>query len=635
MSRPRQLDDLEWVPIAPPWRGIAKPTDEVNELRGRTTESLNWRVRSNVLSAIQGNIAFTGQNNFTSATNQIKMIASFRRALGVASDKHDIIYVCGKDLRYFQVGTAGSDTLVAANVIPSDTAARMGWVWNTNVLLIQTDANGLWWYHADTRTARKSGVAAPVSGPTLADGGAGVLPAGTYNGTVVYVNDWNHPSDESAVGSVVLGANRQISWTNIPTGPAGTAKRRLYRNAAPSTDRLFVTTINDNVTTTFTDNVAATALGAKVDNDNTLPPDTLRNVAITASRVYLLSSNGTTVFASKIDPFLATMNWEAFPTGLSYEVRGTAGNHAIIPLVGDLFIFSTLGCTRVVGDIATGQVVEDYLPIGLFSQYAWARGPEGIYMIDGSKRLGLFTGREIEYLSNGFQGLLNAMVESCGMSGPDLAYDRVRHAVYMNFGSAAGGNTETIGVDLETREAFRVSWNYDISYFSEWVDNYVGSRRDTCVLRSWKAAEAGSPAPGPINGVDTYSTLYQLDQWSPSPGDEVYFHEMDVLVKGLPRASTGWAPMLKIEWWFDNDSSRIYSEMADMLRAPLVTVPGTAGTMRSIQIVISSSAQSISVRLSTPTTTSLRALGAEIHGIRVNQRLLYPSARSSDRSAER
>jgi uncharacterized phage protein gp47/JayE len=91
---------------------------------------------------------------------------------------------------------------------------------------------------------------------TSADGGAGALGAGTYEYVVTFVTAGGEtlPGIEST--PLVLGAAKQISLTAIPLGGPGTTARKIYRSKDGGAYAL-VTTLANNVTVVFTDNVAA------------------------------------------------------------------------------------------------------------------------------------------------------------------------------------------------------------------------------------------------------------------------------------------------------------------------------------------------------------------------------------------
>jgi uncharacterized phiE125 gp8 family phage protein len=62
--------------------------------------------------------------------------------------------------------------------------------------------------------------------------------------------------------------NGKVELTAIPTGGAAVTSRKLYRTEAGGSDYLLLATIADNSTTTYTDNIADSALGAGAPSTN-------------------------------------------------------------------------------------------------------------------------------------------------------------------------------------------------------------------------------------------------------------------------------------------------------------------------------------------------------------------------------
>jgi hypothetical protein len=156
---------------------------------------------------------------------------------------------------------------------------------------------------------------APVA-PVVAAGAAG-NPNGTYRCQVTFVDAAGETT--GGVEAVVTVVNQQIAWSSIPLGPSPTTARKLYRvlllaadagvvseaaqivqtgaaqigagDAGTVTEAAvitqvgqvgtlrLVTTLADNTTTTFTDNVADSALGAGIPLVNTA---NVLQVAVTA-----------------------------------------------------------------------------------------------------------------------------------------------------------------------------------------------------------------------------------------------------------------------------------------------------------------------------------------------------------------
>lgn len=126
----------------------------------------------------------------------------------------------------------------------------------------------------DGSNLRSWGITKPSSGPTLADGGAGALAAGTYQYKVTFFNSatGTESNPHDATPSITIGANRQINLTNIPTSADSQVdERRIYRTSAGGSLFFRLTTIFNNTTTSLTDN--STSLFSdliRFDND---PPE--------------------------------------------------------------------------------------------------------------------------------------------------------------------------------------------------------------------------------------------------------------------------------------------------------------------------------------------------------------------------
>ena len=106
----------------------------------------------------------------------------------------------------------------------------------------------------------------------LAGLGAGNLSAGLYKYRVTLVNANGETQGGTAnAGTTVVtpATDGQIALTAIPTGGAGTTARKLYRTVAGGSTYKYLATIADNVTTTYTDNIADASLGATVLEYNT------------------------------------------------------------------------------------------------------------------------------------------------------------------------------------------------------------------------------------------------------------------------------------------------------------------------------------------------------------------------------
>lgn len=110
---------------------------------------------------------------------------------------------------------------------------------------------------------------------SVACGGAGNIAAGTYSYRVTYVNSAAVEGDVGTAATVTLSASGTVSVTGIPTAPQshGVAQRYIYRTAVGGTVYKRLATINDNTTTSYSDNAADSSLGVDAPDDQGEPPN--------------------------------------------------------------------------------------------------------------------------------------------------------------------------------------------------------------------------------------------------------------------------------------------------------------------------------------------------------------------------
>ena len=96
---------------------------------------------------------------------------------------------------------------------------------------------------------------------------AGNLGIGAYIYKVTFTNAAGETVGGTSSNTITTSAgSQQANLTNIPTGPAGTTSRKIYRTIVGGADgtQLLLTTIVGNVTTIFTDNIADGSLTTAV-----------------------------------------------------------------------------------------------------------------------------------------------------------------------------------------------------------------------------------------------------------------------------------------------------------------------------------------------------------------------------------
>lgn len=120
----------------------------------------------------------------------------------------------------------------------------------------------------------RHGVPAPTTTASVASSSAGNL-AGTYSWKVTYVNSQSVEGNVGpAVTFTVTSTGGQVNLASLPVAPQsyGVNARRLYRTDAGGTSYHRVVEIANNTATTYTDNIASSAVGVTAPTDNGEPP---------------------------------------------------------------------------------------------------------------------------------------------------------------------------------------------------------------------------------------------------------------------------------------------------------------------------------------------------------------------------
>jgi hypothetical protein len=147
-----------------------------------------------------------------------------------------------------------------------------------------------------------AGIPGPVAAPTLADGGAGAKAAGDFYGVFTYYNrDTAAESNPSPVSlKLTLAASHQAAWGNlVPSPNAQVTSRRLYLSVPNNKGRyFFVYQVDDNISTTATENVVQDNYGRAASFDNGLPPTNAELIELWLERAWY--SDSTDLFHSEL-----------------------------------------------------------------------------------------------------------------------------------------------------------------------------------------------------------------------------------------------------------------------------------------------------------------------------------------------
>jgi uncharacterized phiE125 gp8 family phage protein len=183
------------------------------------------------------------------------------------------------------------------------------------------------------RLDTSDGEPAPTA-PTvaLAGVGAGVVDNGAHRYVATFVTA-DGETDAGAWSAVVTVAdkttNGKVQVSAIPVGGAAVTARKLYRTVAGGAVALLVTTIADNLTTTYLDNTADSGLGAQAPTTNTTLDPTL-TALVAAVRDRAEAATGRQLLTATWDLVL-----DSFPCGVQpFEL----GLHWSFDRIGNMFL---------------------------------------------------------------------------------------------------------------------------------------------------------------------------------------------------------------------------------------------------------------------------------------------------------
>lgn len=112
---------------------------------------------------------------------------------------------------------------------------------------------------AKMRQVVVAGIAAPA-GSLQSSTNLGI---GAYKWAVTFVDAYGESTPGAQLSLTTTSNSQGANLTSIPLGPSpGTTARKIYRTAVGGAQLKLLTTISDNVTTTFSDTTADGSLGA-------------------------------------------------------------------------------------------------------------------------------------------------------------------------------------------------------------------------------------------------------------------------------------------------------------------------------------------------------------------------------------
>lgn len=138
--------------------------------------------------------------------------------------------------------------------------------------------------------ATRVGIDTPATAPTVASGAAGNL-NGAYQWRVTYESA-THENSPGPVSTKLTVVDKQVNLTAVPTSSdTQVTKRNVYRIGGSWAEWLYVGSINDNTTTTFTDNISDLNLGDPLGFDRDPPRDTIKFPVEHKQRIFAFDGN--------------------------------------------------------------------------------------------------------------------------------------------------------------------------------------------------------------------------------------------------------------------------------------------------------------------------------------------------------
>jgi len=182
-----------------------------------------------------------------------------------------------------QVTKYESDGVAAAQPAYDEGSARDG---------AQTTPRRLWWKNTSTASEVLEGCqvkrvaydandglsylelapdvpVTPPAAPTLELAAGSGLEVGVYRYAVTLVNANGETTPGAEAQITTTSGNQQVQLSGIPTGPAGTTARRVYRTEVGSSQKKLAAVISDNTTTTLLDQAPDANLGVDAPSLNT------------------------------------------------------------------------------------------------------------------------------------------------------------------------------------------------------------------------------------------------------------------------------------------------------------------------------------------------------------------------------
>jgi hypothetical protein len=470
-------------------------------------------------------------------------------------------------------------------------AADSDWIFFTNgfdtPLKIDTSLNVTYW-----------GIVAPTTAITATAGGAGNL-----NGTYYWVTTFGNSVQESSEGLIsapLTVSNQQVNLTTIPTSPdPQVTKRSVYRVGGSSGIWELVVTLNDNTTTTYTDNIGDTALGVALVPRRD-PPPIFVAICSHKERVWGVTVASDVYWSNFQEPWGFNVVDNTRPVG---ETAFGDNPVNLASISTQLLIVKDFSCYQVLGTTDADFQVLFVAPVGcssgpsLASAYGMAGwiNNGGVWMFNG----------QLQQVSDGQFGQSNIKETIDTLSDADLngacgAWYQRMYLISFPYDLA-----KTYLLDLRTNQWFRLGWAFTQAYFDLYdrlnplvTDNNPDVLTDNSLLLTW--FQDGTDLGDPV-------TAYVLSRVSDS-GDVAATKDYAYIIveaPGQPNATC--SIQLTV-----NPGLQQYQWSKDInLGVPLITDTGTRHVVRPPR---SMKGFEVQLRVAVTATTQTLIESAQVQG---------------------
>jgi hypothetical protein len=194
-------------------------------------------------------------------------------------------------------------------------------------------ANGTTFIRTDGTNVYNVGITSPDSAPTVATGAAGNL-TGDYYYRYTFIDNNGFESNASVASALVQPSSEKVELSVIDAGASAddVAQRKIYRTKAGGTTYYLLTTIADNTTTTYSDDVTDANLGTTTyPTDHNKPDTDFTNISLVRDRWFASKTDSRRLYYSKPFP-----NERAQPSTYYLDFPSYIKGHA--PIGGSLLV---------------------------------------------------------------------------------------------------------------------------------------------------------------------------------------------------------------------------------------------------------------------------------------------------------